>query len=167
MPDTTDPIDGMRERLAELYPELDTSAFGLTGRVLRLAQAFERHRAEHLKQFDLAPGDFDVMATIRRIEGDTGVNPGTLLQSVLITSGGLTKRLDRLEAAGWLARHPDPGDRRATLVRLTPQGRELLDQALQSLLTSEREFVNGTIPQRLRDQTAATLRRLVLALADD
>lgn len=167
MPHASDGIDGMRERLAELYPELDTSAFGLTGRVLRLAQAIERHRSEHLKQFDLAPGDFDVMATLRRIEGDTGAHPGTLLQSVLITSGGLTKRLDRLEAAGWLARHPDPGDRRATLVRLTPQGRELLDQALQSLLTSERELVDGAIPQRQRDQAAATLRRLVLALTSD
>ena len=167
MSDTTDAVDGMRDRLAELYPELDTSAFALTGRVLRLAQAVERLRAEHLKDFGLVPGDFDVLATIRRIEGDTGVNPGRLLQSVLITSGGLTKRLDRLETAGWVARQPDPDDRRATLVRLTPEGRHLIDRALTSLLSREHELVNRTVTDRQRDQAAATLRRLVSATSSD
>jgi DNA-binding MarR family transcriptional regulator len=165
--ETTDAVDGMRGRLAVLYPELDTSGFGITGRVLRLAQAVERLGAGHLSGFGLVPGDFDVLATIRRIEGDTGVNPGRLLQSVLITSGGLTKRLDRLQAAGWVVRHPDPDDRRATLVRLTPEGRDLIDRALPSLLTSEQEFIERTLSGRQRDQTAANLRRLVLALPAD
>jgi len=165
--ETTDAVDGMRERLATLYPELDTSAFGVTGRVLRLAQAIDRHRTEHLNQFGLVPGDFDVLATIRRIEGDAGVNPSRLLESVLITSGGLTKRLDRLQAAGWVARHPDPDDRRGTLVRLTQEGRDLVDRALPSLLSSENELIERTLSDRQRDQAAASLRRLVLALPDD
>jgi DNA-binding MarR family transcriptional regulator len=167
VPDATDAVDGMRDRLGALYPELDTSAFGVTGRVLRLAQSLDRLRAEHLSQFGLVPGDFDVLATIRRIEGDTGVNPGRLLQSVLITSGGLTKRLDRLQTAGWMVRHPDPDDRRATLVRLTPEGRDLVDRALPSLLASERELIERALSDRQRDQTAAALRRLVHALPAD
>jgi DNA-binding MarR family transcriptional regulator len=165
--DTTDAVDGMRDRLAALYPELDTRAFGVTGRVLRLAQAIDRLRAAHLSQFGLVPGDFDVLATIRRIEGERGVNPGRLLQSVLITSGGLTKRLDRLQAAGWMVRQPDPSDRRGTLVRLTPEGRDLIDRALASLLTREQELIERTLSGRQRDQTAANLRRLVLALPAD
>lgn len=167
MPDTPDGIDAMRERLAELYPDLDTSAFGVTGRILRLAQAIDRRRAEHLKEFELAPGDFDVLATIRRIEGTDGVNPGRLLLSVLITSGGLTKRLDRLEAAGWVARHPDPGDRRATLVRLTAEGRHLIDRVLPSLLNREHEILAEALSDRQRDQVAGSLRRLVLSLPDE
>jgi DNA-binding MarR family transcriptional regulator len=167
VPETTDAVDGMRDRLAALYPDLDTSAFGVTGRVLRLARAIERLRAEHLRQFGLVPGDFDLLATIRRIEGDAGVNPHRLLRSVLITSGGLTKRLDRLQSAGWVARHQDPDDRRATLVRLTPEGRDLVDRALPSLLASEHELVERTLSGRQRDQTAANLRRLVLALPTD
>jgi DNA-binding MarR family transcriptional regulator len=108
-----------------------------------------------------------VLATIRRIEGDAGVNPGRLLQSVLITSGGLTKRLDRLQAAGWVVRHPDPDDRRATLVQLTPEGRDLIDRALPSLLASEQELIERTLSTREREQTAASLRRLVLAFPTD
>jgi DNA-binding MarR family transcriptional regulator len=165
--EATDAVDGMRDRLATLYPELDTRAFGVTGRVLRLAQSIDRRRAEHLSQFGLVPGDFDVLATIRRIAGDAGVNPGRLLRSVLITSGGLTKRLDRLQTAGWVDRDPDPDDRRATLVRLTPEGRDLVDRALPSLLASEQELIERTLTDRQRDQTAASLRRLVLALAAD
>lgn len=167
MPETNDAVDGMRDRLAALYPELDTSAFGVTGRVLRLARSIDHLRAEHLSQFDLVPGDFDVLATIRRIEGDTGVNPRRLLQSVLITSGGLTKRLDRLQTAGWVARHPDPDDRRATLVRLTAEGRDLVDRALPSLLASEQELIERAFTDRQRDRTAASLRRLALALPAD
>lgn len=167
MPGPTDTVDGMRDRLASLYPDLDTSAFGLTGRVLRLAQAIERRRAEHLREFDLAPGDFDVLATIRRTEADTGVNPRKLLQSVLITSGGLTKRLDRLETAGWVLRESDPDDRRATRVRLTPAGLELIDRVLPSLLSSEHELVGQAMTDRQRDQAASALRRLVVSLADE
>lgn len=162
-----DAVDGMRDRLAELHPDLDTSAFALTGRILRLAQSLERLRAEHLKEFGLVPGDFDVLATIRRIEGDTGVNPRRLLRSVLITSGGLTKRLDRLETAGWIGRHPDPDDRRATLVRLTSEGRDLIDRVLPSLLSREHELVAQAVTDRQRDQVAATLRQLLLALPDE
>jgi DNA-binding MarR family transcriptional regulator len=167
VPESTDAVDGMRDRLAALYPDLDTSAFGVTGRVLRLARSIDHLRTEHLSQFDLVPGDFDVLATIRRIEGDTGVNPHRLLRSVLITSGGLTKRLDRLQTAGWVARHPDPDDRRATLLRLTAEGRDLVDRALPSLLASEQELIERAFTDRQRDQTAASLRRLALALPTD
>lgn len=159
----TDAVDDMRARLHELHPDLDTSAFGIVGRVLRLAGRFERLRAEHLEAFGLVPGDFDVLATIRRIQGDDGVNPGRILTSVLITSGGLTKRLDRLESAGHVARHPDPDDRRGTLVRLTSAGVDLIDRALTSLLTAEGELVADALSERQVEQAAALLRRVVLA----
>jgi DNA-binding MarR family transcriptional regulator len=160
MTDTPDAVDRIRERLAELYPELDTTAFGVTGRVLRLASTVELARAEYLAAFDLTPGDFDVLATIRRLEGTEKVNPTRLLQSVLITSGGLTKRLDRMEAAGLIARYRDPDDRRGALVRLTPDGTTLVDRALPSLLTMEQETLEQALTARQLSQTAALLRRI-------
>lgn len=158
-----DTVDAIRERLAELYPDLETDAFGVTGRILRLAQRIEAERAEHLAAFDLTPGDFDVLATIRRTEHHTGVKPRELLNAVLITSGGLTKRLDRLEAAGLIGRAADPDDRRGTLIRLTQAGTKLVDRVLPSLLTIERELLARELTSGQRDQLSALLRKLVLA----
>lgn len=163
MPELEDPIDAIRSRLAELYPDLDTAAFGVTGRILRLAASFERARAEHLEAFGLSPGDFDLLATIRRTEGQSGVNPRELLGAVLITSGGLTKQLDRLESAGLIGRHPDPHDRRGTLVRLTAKGTDLIDRALPSLLTSEHEQISPALTARQLEEASALLRKLVVA----
>lgn len=159
-----DVVDGIQRRWAEIHPELDTSAVGVTGRLLRLAQAFERQRDNHLQEFGLTAGDFDVLATVRRTQGSDGVKPRQLLRSVLITSGGLTKRLDRLENAGLLARHPDARDRRGTLIRLTRKGTAMIDRALPSLLTMERDLLSEALTARQVGQTASLLRRLVLAM---
>lgn len=155
-----DAVDRIRSHHAARHPDLDTRTFGVTGRVLRLAQFFESKRSEHLAAFELTPGDFDVLATIRRTQGSDGVNPGQVLQSVLITSGGLTKRLDRLESAGLIRRHPDPADRRATLLRLTPAGADLVDRVIASLLTMEHQFVSSVLSDAQIDRAASLLRLL-------
>lgn len=160
----TDAVDGIQRRLAELHPDVDASAVGVTGRLLRLAQAFQRRRDEHLESFGLTAGDFDVLATVRRTQGSDGVKPRQLLRSVLITSGGLTKRLDRLENAGLLVRHPDPDDRRGTLIRLTKEGTALVDRAIPSVLTMERDLLSDALTGRQVDQTASLLRRLILTI---
>jgi DNA-binding MarR family transcriptional regulator len=159
-----DLIDEIQARLGKLYPDLDTSAFGITGRILRLARSLEVMRAAHLQSFDLTPGDFDVLATIRRRQDKGGLNPGQVLESVLITSGGLTKRIDRLEKAGLIERHPDPGDRRGTLLRLTPAGRKRIDQAISSLLEMEHEKVTAALGDRRVVESANLLRRLTASL---
>lgn len=157
-----DQVDEIRERLAELYPDLDTRAFGTTGRILRLAREIESRRTQYLASFQLTPGDFDVVATLRRTDEGTGVNPGRLLKSLLITSGGLTKRLDRLEKAGLIERQPDPEDRRATLIRLTSHGLEVVDEVLPALLEMEAERIGSRLTARQIEQTASVLRRLGL-----
>lgn len=157
-----DPIDEIRARLAVLHPDLDTSGFAVTGRILRLARVILRLREEHLERYDLNQGDFDVLATVRRTEGNIGVKPRRLLESVLITSGGLTKRLDRLEEADLISRHPDPDDRRGTLVRLTTEGRDAIDNALPTLLEAEHALVDSALDDEA-DTAASMLRQLVLA----
>jgi DNA-binding MarR family transcriptional regulator len=83
---------------------------------------------------------------------------------VLITSGGLTKRLDRLEHAALISRHPDPDDRRGTLVRLTTEGREVIDDALTTLLEAENDLVQTALgDEDGTDAAASMLRQLVQA----
>lgn len=120
-------------------------------------------RAGHLAAFDLTSADFDLLATIRRTQASVGVNPSRLLQSVMVTSGGLTKRLDRLEESGLIDRHPDPGDRRGTLVRLTPAGEKQIDTVLPSVLAMEHEFLTRELSASELEEVATLLRRLGMA----
>jgi len=158
---TQDAVDEIRQELLRLYPDLDTEAFGVIGRILRLARDIQSRRARQLATFDLTPADFDVLATMRR-KGADGINPGTLLQSLLITSGGLTKRLDRLEGFGLIERQPDPDDRRGTLLRLTEEGANRIDGAIPSLLQEEAELLRPALNRRHLEETASLLRRLML-----
>ena len=59
----------------------------------------------------------------------------------MLTSSGTTKRLDRLEAAGLIARTPDPTDRRGTQITLTEAGHAALDATIEAHLDNERELI--------------------------
>jgi DNA-binding MarR family transcriptional regulator len=156
-----DAVDEIRQELAGLYPDLDTAAFGVVGRILRLARNIESWRAVQLSVYQLTPADFNVLATLRR-KSEDGVNPGALLDVLLISSGGLTRRLDRLEAAGLIERQPDPEDRRATLLRLTNEGARRIDEAIPALLEKEDELLGQVLTERGLEETSSVLRRLLL-----
>jgi DNA-binding MarR family transcriptional regulator len=158
----TDAVDGIRERLGELFPKLDTKAYAVTARILRLAQAIEARRAELLASHGITPGEFDVLATLRRSDEGTGVNPGRFLESLLITSGGLSKRLDRLEEDGLIERKPDPGDRRGTRVQLTRKGLETIDVVIPKLVETEGQQTRERLSDRQVEQASTILRRLGL-----
>lgn len=160
--DTLDALDVIRGHLAETHPDLDTSGLAVTGRLLRAASRLDALRAERLQAHDLTVADFDVLATIRRRQGRTGINPSTLQDAVMISSGGMTKRLDRLESAGLVRRKPDPEDRRGVIVQLTRSGRRRIDAALVSLLEREREDIETALPNAADRDTLVGLLRPVL-----
>jgi DNA-binding MarR family transcriptional regulator len=153
-------LDWIRNRLAELYPRLDTEGYEITGRIIRLAQTIETNRSEQLATHGLTAGEFDVLATIRRSDTGEGINPGTFLESLVITSGGLSKRLDGLETDGFIERSQDPNDRRGTLIRLTPSGLKLIDQVLPMVVDRESAEIKARLSPRQLEQAAALLRKL-------
>lgn len=159
-----DVIDRIRAQLADIGVEADTGGLAVTGRILRLARGIEAAREELLGQFGLSVADFDVMATLRRHALGEGLKAKQLQASVMITSGGMTKRLDRLQSAGLIERHPDPDDRRGVRVALTARGREVIDEALPVLLDAEAAMLEGAISStRDRDRLASLLRQLLVA----
>ena len=115
-----------------------------------------------LSRWGLTLGDFDVLATLRRSASDRGINPRALLADTMITSGAMTTRLDRLEAAKCITRAPDPDDRRGILISLTETGRIVAEQALEAVLREERDLLAAlTLADRKR--LATSLRGLVIA----
>lgn len=156
-----DHVDRMVAAWARVDPDLDVEPLEVAGRLLRCAAYLGRAIDEALDPLGLSFGDFDVINTLRRRGEPAGTNPKALAASALITSGAMTSRLDRLERAGLVERNPDPADRRAILVRLTPAGQERAARALEAVIAADRRFLEPLGPAD-QSQVAAALKRLLL-----
>lgn len=142
---------------------MDTRALELVGRLLRTAQLADRRLSSELAGTELQPGWFDLLAALRRAGEPYELNPSELMRATMLSSGGMTKRLDRLVQAGLVERRPDPNDRRGTLVRLTKLGRMRIDEALPVHVCNEEQLLAPLTP-RQRDSLDALLRQLLTHL---
>jgi DNA-binding MarR family transcriptional regulator len=116
--------DWARER-----PDVDVTAQGVVGRVLRLSRLFERGLATVFAQYNINGGEFDVLATLRRVGRDEGLSASSLADRCMLSSAAMTNRLDRLEATGLVRRRADAVDGRVVRISLTDTGRRLIDEA--------------------------------------
>lgn len=157
-----DAIDVIVEEWLRERPDLDASAKEITGRIIRLASLFERTYADTFVAFGLNEGDYSILAPLRRAGEPYELTPTELARHRMITSGGMTAALDRLERKGLVARSPNPADRRGSLVRLTPTGKEIIDAAMTSHVEIEHGLVSalGKAEQR---QLLTLLRKLLRA----
>ncbi len=160
----TDALDEIVDDVREHFPDLEVTGLPITGRILRLCRFLETRREEHLAQFGLTLGDFDMLATMRRRAADQPVNIRQLQRSLMLSSGGTTKRLDRLEAAGYIERLPDPTDRRGVLIGLSPAGRAVIDGAIPAITRFETTMVKAAIGSAtVRAAVEDGLRRMLIA----
>ncbi|HEX5510255.1 MAG TPA: MarR family transcriptional regulator [Actinomycetales bacterium] len=141
-------------------PDLDVSPLEVLSRVSRLARHLDRARRAAFAVHDLEPWEFDVLSALRRAGEPYQLSPGQLVTQTLVTSGTMTNRIDRLVDDGYVERHRDPSDRRGVLVRLTPQGRQVVDAAMTDLLHEERRLLAGIKPADA-GRLASLLRTLV------
>ena len=155
-----DGVDLILEQWSRERPDLDVSPMGVIGRISRLSRIFERGLAELFSSFGLGGGEFDVLATLRRAGDPYQLTPTELSKSLMVSSGGMTNRLDRLERAGFITRLPDPSDRRGTLVCLTDEGRRLVDEVVAAHVENERRLLH-TLDRSEREALAALLRKLL------
>jgi DNA-binding MarR family transcriptional regulator len=157
-----DHVDEILGQWRRERPGMDVAPLGLMGRLLRAAHLADAALAGGLADYGLKPGWFDLMAALRRDGVPYELNPTQLMRATMLSSGGMTKRLDRMADAGIVDRRPDPDDRRGTLVRLTPQGVATIDaaiethianedRALRALNASERRTLDGLLRTLLGD----------------
>lgn len=158
-----DGVDRILDQWATERPDLDTEAMGIFGRIFRLARAGGDATAAAYARSDLTRGDFDVLATLRRSGADRPLSPSALSAMLMLTSGGMTQRIDRLERAGLVRRSPDPADRRALRVSLTERGAQVVDRAVEDGLAAEQRLLAGIPPGRRRE-VDAMLRELLAAV---
>jgi DNA-binding MarR family transcriptional regulator len=161
-----DAVDGIVDQWARERPELDTSAKRVTGRIVRLAALFHQAFGESSKTVGLENADFGILAPLRRSGVENPLTPTELARRQMMTSGGMTAALDRLERRGLIERVPNPADRRGSLVRLTDEGREAIEAAVDLQADVERRLVEALSPAEV-DQLVDLLRRLLLAAEPD
>ena len=158
-----DHLDRIAAQWRRERPDLDVAPLELVGRLLRAAMLADAALADGLGEHELQPGWFDLLAALRRAGDPYELNPTELMRATMLSSGGMTKRLDRLAEAGLVERRPDPADRRGVLVRLTPRGREVVDRALADHVANEERLL-GTLGASDRRALDNLLRKLLADL---
>jgi DNA-binding MarR family transcriptional regulator len=158
-----DGIDDVLDQWRRERPDLDPAPIGVVGRVSRLARELEQRLEPVYREHGLEAGWHDVLATLRRTGPPFRLHPSDLTGALMLTSSGTTKRLDRLERAGLIARTPDPDDRRGTLITLTAAGRERIDAVTAAHLENERRLLRALTAEEQR-ALADLLRKLRLGL---
>src|SRR3954468_9967610 len=154
-----DHIDGFLDRCAAVLPDLDLEVEGIVDRIQFLQHNLRRAMEETLAAHSLTHGEWSVLGYLRRGAGP--MTPGQLARHADLSTGAMTNRLDRLEAAGLIERVPDPGDRRSVKVELTPAGRAAWEASVGAQAHKE-ELVVGALSKAEREQLNELLRRLVL-----
>ncbi|TFH88578.1 MarR family transcriptional regulator [Billgrantia azerbaijanica] len=142
-------------------PDLDLLPMEVVG-YLKTSQLITKERLDaFFKQHGLQAGEFDVLATLRRAGAPYALTPTQLYEALMLSSGGMTNRLDRLERAGLIQRSPNPEDRRGVLVSLTERGRDLMERIIPLHVENEARLLAP-----LNRDEQETLRRLLGKLLD-
>jgi DNA-binding MarR family transcriptional regulator len=152
-----DQVDRIQAQWAQERPDVDVSPQGVIGRLHRLANHLTAQLCLVYERFGLSEGEFDLLATLRRAGEPYELAPGALAEHTMVTTGGLTKRLDRLERDGLVTRRRREDDGRGRLVGLTPAGRALIDRAFEEHMRNERRLLDELGP-REAEQLEALLR---------
>ena len=159
-----DRADVAIEQWAHERPDLPSLPMAVLG---RLSEVAERVMRDHLNPLfadaELQPGEFDVLATLRRSGEPYMLSPTRLYEAAMISSGGMTNRLDRLESAGLIERRPDPNDRRGKLIALTTAGRFLIDQTITRHVANEEKLLS-VLTTAEQEKLNALLRKLIAGL---
>ncbi|MFJ9927946.1 MULTISPECIES: MarR family winged helix-turn-helix transcriptional regulator [Streptomyces] len=159
-----DPIAAIVEQWKRERPDLDAAPMLVIGRLFRLTSALDQRLRPPFAAAELGSGDFDVLAALRRAGAPYSLSAGELSRTVLVTTGAITKRVDRLEARGLVGRSVDRSDSRGRLITLTPEGVELTDELIAVHLDNQRRLLAGLSADE-QTQLAGLLGRLALTLA--
>lgn len=144
-------------------PDLDVSPQGVIGRLHRLAARLTEELVAVYGRYGLGEGEFDVLATLRRSGAPYELTPGDLGAQTMVSSGAVTKRVDRCVEQGWVTRRVSDSDGRGRVVALTEAGRALIDEAFSAHMANEHRLV-GLLDEMERARLAHLLEKWGRAL---
>src|SRR2546429_47541 len=156
-------VDNLVERWSGLQPGLPVDAYHVTGRISRIAARLAQRQDEIFARYGLNRGDVGVLSALVMARPPHTLSPTQLFRGLMLSSAGMTKRLDRLESRGLVKRRPDPKDRRGVTIQLSESGRRLVAKAVAENTKTEAEILKGLSPKERRflaDSLRALLHEL-------
>jgi DNA-binding MarR family transcriptional regulator len=158
----TDTVATIVARWREERPDLDPTPMLVVGRIQRLAHMLDVVLRPPFAEAGLGPGDFDVLAALRRSGSGFSRTPKELRGALMVTQGAVTKQVDRLLAKGLVTRDVSPDDARGRTITLTDAGVTLIDELIAVHLENERQALSVLSSTQIAD-----LGRLLGVLAED
>lgn len=155
--------DTLLDRWAGVRPRQDMEPYQVTARISRIGQHIARRQEEAFGRFGLNRGEVGVLGALRIAGPKRELSPTQLFKGLMLSSAGITSRLDRLERRGFVKRKPDPDDRRGVLVELTDAGREVLDEAVSANSGGEKELL-AKLTKQEQKALAELLKKLLSGL---
>jgi DNA-binding MarR family transcriptional regulator len=162
---TADQIDALVGQWAAQLPELDLDTMARVARVTEVARAIEARIAAFAAAAGVDVAEGDVLFALRRSGAPYRLSPSAISAALLVSSGTLTSRLDRLERKGLIRRVPHPSDRRSTEVELTAAAVALVDAAIRRHVANEQQMLSALSP-REQQQLDRLMRKLLAHLAE-
>jgi DNA-binding MarR family transcriptional regulator len=156
-----DAIDDIRDAWHQLRPEMNTSAVGTVGRVIRAARLVALLSDDLLTQFGISRGEFDVLSAVRR--SSAPLTSTDLARALVTSNASITKRMVQLEALGLAVRERSSADRRVVYIRLTDAGTAKIDAAVPAQIGFEQTIESALSPDQ-RDDFEAALRQILAEL---
>lgn len=145
-----DEVDKILSQWRKSRPDLDLAPMGLVGRISRVSNLFASEMAGTFEKHDLNAAGFDVLATLRRSGPPYALSAGELMRSMMITSGSMTNRIQRLEKTGLIERTVDPEDARKASVKLTKQGFEVIEKAVVGHVATQAGLISGLSEEEMK-----------------
>jgi DNA-binding MarR family transcriptional regulator len=137
--------------------------YHVTARISRIGLHIARRQEEAFGRLGLNRGEVGVLGALRFAGPEQQLSPTRLFKGLMLSSAGITSRLDRLEHRGYVKRRRDPDDRRGVLVELTDAGREVLDKAVSANTGGEKELLSNLTKQEQK-ALADLLKKLLAGL---
>ena len=161
--DKCDAVDKLIGQWGVERPELNTSAMATIGRLKRCMALIKPKLEKVYAEFSLASWEFDVLATLLRSGSPYCLAPTELYSSLMITSGTITNRMNRLEARGLVTRITNTKDARSKLLQLSPEGIELIDRAVEAHVHNETSILSSISDECIKELDSS-LKSLLISL---
>ena len=166
VPEEHDNLDDQLTIWTREIPNLDRLTEGIVERIQKLARFFDVTMANTLEEYELAARTYKMLGRLRYQGPPYRLSAGQLAESMGLSSGAMTNRLDRLEESGMVRRLDDPNDRRAVLVEPTEAGHAAWDRAIRAQADRE-ALIASVLTEEEKEALHSLLRKLMMAFPEE